>query len=129
MNGGESRGAGVPPHDEMNDSDKITMYLNIGGQRISLMVPFASQDFVREVEKGINVLYREWRHSFPMKTDREILAMVTYQYASFYEGQKKRYEAATRKAAECLATLGEESSAPAPQEADPEGSDPKFSNF
>lgn len=87
---------------EMNDSDKIKMYLNIGEQRISLTVPFARQDFVRDVEREVDSLYRKWRLSFPSKTDREILAMVAYQYASFYGELKERYEVATEKALECL---------------------------
>ena len=78
------------------------MYLNIGEQRISLTVPFAKQDFVRDVESEVNSLYKKWRLAFPAKTNREILAMVAYQYASFYGELKERYNAATEKALECL---------------------------
>ena len=78
----------------MNDSEKIKMYLNIGDQRISLTVPFERQEFVRDVEADVDRLYARWRKAFPAKTDREILAMVAYQYASFYGELKERYEAA-----------------------------------
>lgn len=86
----------------MNDSDNIKMYLNIGGQRISLNVPFDRQDFVRDVELDVDGLYRKWRLAFPAKPDREILAMVAYQYASFYAEQKDRYDKAADRVRECL---------------------------
>lgn len=89
----------------MNDSEKIKMYLNIGDQRISLTVPFARQEFVRDVEADVDRLYARWRKTFPAKTDREILAMVAYQYASFYGELKERYEAALAKAEECLRNI------------------------
>lgn len=94
----------------MNDSEKVKMYLNIGDQRISLTAPFARQDFIRDTESEVDRLYRKWRKAFPAKTDREILAMVAYQYASFYGELKERYEAAAEKAEECLRHLEEEGS-------------------
>lgn len=90
------------------------MYLNIGDQRISLTVPYARQDFVRDVETEVDKLYRKWRLNFPSKSDREILAMVAYQYASFYGELKERYEAAMKKAAECLESI--EGNTPGDQE-------------
>lgn len=95
----------------MNDSDKIKIYLSIGGQRVSLTVPFNRQEFAREVEAGVDRLYSRWRKAFPAKTDNEILAMVAYQYASFYGELKERYEKATAKASECLSRLEDEPSA------------------
>ncbi|MCM1370167.1 MAG: cell division protein ZapA [Candidatus Amulumruptor caecigallinarius] len=86
----------------MAEPEKIKMNLNIGDQRLSLTVPFAKQDFTREVESEVDTLYRRWRKSFPAKTDREILAMVAYQYASFYSELKHRYEDARHKAKEIL---------------------------
>ena len=86
----------------MNDSDKIQMFLNIGDQRISINVPFERQEFVRDVEGRIEHLYRKWRHSFTSKTDREILAMVAYQFASHFCELKQRYDTAIAKADECL---------------------------
>lgn len=86
----------------MNDSEKVKMFLNIGDQRITLKVPFDRQGFVRDVEAAIDRLYRRWRRQFPKMTDHEILAMVAYQYASFYGELNERYEAATAKAEQCL---------------------------
>lgn len=86
----------------MNDSDKIKMYLNIGDQPLSLTVPASRQGFVRDVESEINRLYGKWRKTFPSKTDREIMTMVAYQYASFYGELKERYEEAAYKAEQCL---------------------------
>lgn len=92
----------------MKDSDKVKMYLNIGEQRISLTVPFANQDFVREVEEKVDGLYRQWRISFPGKTNREILAMVAYQYASYYEELRARHADALADAEECLRLIDED---------------------
>lgn len=83
------------------------MFLNIGDQRISLTVPFDRQDFVRDVESKVDRLYRKWRLSFPSKTDREILAMVAYQFASYFSELKERYDAAAEKAATCLRHIGD----------------------
>lgn len=96
------------------------MYLNIGEQRISLTVPFANQDFVREVEEKVDGLYRQWRISFPSKTNREILAMVAYQYASYYEELRARHKEALSDAEECLQMI--ETDLP-PSESDSESTD------
>lgn len=90
------------------DSEKIKMYLNIGDQRILLNVPEANRNFVKETEREVEELYRKWRHNFPLKSDREILAMVAYQYASFYGELRRRYDTATAMADECLSLIEEE---------------------
>ena len=92
----------------MNDSQKVKMHLNIGEQRLSINTPFERQEFVRDVEASIQRLYGQWRNAFASKTDREILAMVTYQFASHYLEMKEAYEEATRKASECLSQLKDE---------------------
>ena len=81
------------------------MFLNIGNQQLAVTVPAARQKFVRNVESGISDLYNKWRKQFPGKPDREILAMVAYQYASFYATLSERYEEAARLAAGCLEEL------------------------
>jgi hypothetical protein len=100
----------------MNDSEKIKMNLNIGDQRITLTVPVARKEFARNVESDVDKLYRKWRQAFPKKTDREIFAMVAYQYATFYGELKELYDSAAVKAADCLRQLDNES--------DPEDKDP-----
>ena len=86
----------------MNDSEKVKMFLDIGDQRLSVTVPFDRQDFVRDVEDAVGQLYTKWRRTFPAKTDREILAMVTYQFASHYSELKERHAEAASLAARCL---------------------------
>lgn len=92
----------------MNDSDKIIMTLNIGDQRIQMSSPFARQEFVRVVESEVDGLYRKWRKKFPAKDDSELLAMVAYQFASFYYELKERYEKATDIAIDCLKQIEED---------------------
>jgi len=87
---------------KMNDSENIKMNLNIGGQRIVQTVPFRNQDFVRDVEKEEDNLYSKWRKEFHSKTDREILAMVAYRFASFYCELKDQYAKAAALADECI---------------------------
>lgn len=89
----------------MSDSGTVNMYLNIGDQRISLTVPFDRQNFVRDVEHKINQLYKRWRKDFTSKTDKEIMAMVAYQFASHYSELKDRYELAQAQAMESLRFL------------------------
>ncbi len=86
----------------MSDTRKIKMYLDIGDHEITVQVPPDRHDFIRDVEKNVNGLYSKWRKAFPDKTNAEVLAMVTYQYASFYCTYKERYEQALAKADECL---------------------------
>ena len=85
----------------MESTEKIKMYLNIGGSQIAVTVPFSQQDTVRDVEKQVNDLYTSWRHQFSKKTDREIMAMVAYQFANFYMDLSQRVERANDIVAEC----------------------------
>lgn len=48
------------------------------------------QDHVRDVESAVNTLYAKWHARFPQKPDMELLAMLTYQYASFYFAMRDR---------------------------------------
>ncbi|MCM1153591.1 MAG: cell division protein ZapA [Muribaculum sp.] len=69
------------------DKDKehqIKLDINIAGERIILTSPFSRQEAVRATEKNVNDLFNTWRHDFPNKSDKEILAMMAFQYASFY---------------------------------------------
>lgn len=86
----------------MDSDDPIKISLNIGGQSISLTVPFSRQDFARDVEKSVDTLYTKWRRAFPRKSDREVLAMVAYQFASHYHEMIELYDRATEKAEQCL---------------------------
>lgn len=60
------------------------MRIKIAGMSLSLTVGFDEQDHVRETEKRVAELFDNWRRMFPAKSDTELLAMMTYQYASYY---------------------------------------------
>lgn len=85
----------------MDDSEKINMDINIGGQKVKLTVPFRKQNFVRDVETEVGHLFDAWRIQFPRKDERELLAMIIYQYASFYKELTLRHEEALRLAEDC----------------------------
>lgn len=85
------------------------MNLKICGQHLSLTVPFSKQDFTRDIEHALNALYTDWRRKFPAKSDREVLAMVAFQYASHYGELMERYNAASRLTEDCLALLSDNS--------------------
>lgn len=89
----------------MNDQENVKMEINIAGERILLTVPFSMQSSVRTTERNVSDLYRQWRRDFPRKTDKELLAMMAYQYASYYEQLLQRQENARIKAEEINARL------------------------
>lgn len=60
------------------------MHVKIAGLTIPLTVAFKEQDHVRETEKRVAELFDNWRRMFPSKSVGELLAMMTYQYASYY---------------------------------------------
>lgn len=68
----------------MKDTDKIKMRIKIAGMSIPLTVAFSEQDHVRETERRVAELFDNWRRMFPSKSEQELLAMMTYQYASYY---------------------------------------------
>ncbi len=68
----------------MQETDKIKMRVKIAGLSIPLTVAFKDQDHVRETETRIAELFDNWRRMFPAKSTEELLAMMTYQYASYY---------------------------------------------
>ena len=89
----------------MKDQDKINMEIKIGGEPIRLTVPFQNQELTRSVEEEINTLYATWHRSFPKRSEKGLLAMMVYQYASYYKELTIKYQEATRKAEECLDNL------------------------
>ncbi len=89
----------------MKDTEKINMEINIGGERFRVNVPFDSQDLTRDVEAEANRLLENWRRTFPKRTDKGLLAMMVYQYASYYKNLTEKYEEATAKAEAMLASL------------------------
>lgn len=63
---------------------------------MELRVGLNEQDHVRDVESAVNTLYAKWHTRFPQKSDMELLAMLTYQYASFYFAMRDRESHLTR---------------------------------
>lgn len=85
----------------MKDSEKIKMEINIGGQLLELTVPFQDQVSVRRVEREMSRLFATWRKEFPQKTEKQLLAMMAYQYGSFYHQLTEKYRQAADLAEEC----------------------------
>lgn len=79
-----------------SDKDNVKIEINIAGEFIQLAVPRDKQLSVRECEKAINELYSEWRHKFPRKAHSELMAMMTYQYASYFQELSARYDRLTQ---------------------------------
>ncbi|MDE5870146.1 MAG: cell division protein ZapA, partial [Muribaculaceae bacterium] len=85
----------------MDTSEKVNMEINIGGQIVNLTVPFQRQDFVRDTEREIDIIFSDLRRRFPRKDERALLAMVIYQYASNYFDLRSKYERALSLASDC----------------------------
>jgi hypothetical protein len=74
----------------MKETDDIDISVNIAGQPLVVTVPFSRQDSVREVEAHIESLLRRWKKEYPNKSEYELMAMLTYQYASYYFAMRER---------------------------------------
>ncbi len=91
----------------MKKEDTVQITINIAGQRIPLTVGYSQQNLVRETEKSVGDLYEKWRLKFPRKSMQELLAMIAYQYASFYLTLSRRYDDALHEAASVERSLDE----------------------
>lgn len=83
----------------MNEADIVNTDLNIGGVRVPLAVSSSKLSAVKATEQELRELYDTWRGRFPSKTNQELLAMIAYQYASYYHELKDRYQSAVNAAA------------------------------
>ena len=68
----------------MKGSDKVAMTLNIGGELIKLDVKFDDQNIVRDAEREVKLYLERLRKAWPDNSDRNLLAMAAYQFASWY---------------------------------------------
>lgn len=68
----------------MSETKNVKMQIRIANETINLNVGFDRQDDVRQAEKSVNELYKRWRKQFPMRSDTELLAMISYQFALYY---------------------------------------------
>ena len=62
---------------------------------------------MRDAEKAVSQLFDNWRLKWPSRSDKEILAMIAYQFASFYQELLERHEKASAIAEECDARLAD----------------------
>lgn len=83
----------------MTDAENVNTELNIGGVRVPLAVHKSKLSAVKDTEQELRELFDTWRSRFPSKSTHELLAMIAYQYATFYHELKDRYQAASNAAA------------------------------
>lgn len=88
------------------DKGNINIEINIAGEFIRLVVPYDKQESVRKCESAVNSLYSEWRNRFPRKTPMEILAMIAYQYASFFNDLEQKYQQLSEELADISESIG-----------------------
>ena len=87
----------------MKGSDTVEMTINIGGELIKLEVKFDEQLEVRDAERDIKNLMEGMRKASPDSyiSDKKLLAMAVYQYASWYNQlikiQQQTIDLATEK--------------------------------
>ena len=87
----------------MNSKEiKFNIEVNIAGERFSLNVPLMKQDFVRKIEAEMEFCLRELRERFPVKSQKELLAMMAYHYASNYFALAEQQEREIEEAEELL---------------------------
>lgn len=89
----------------MNDTDKVTMTINIGSEHLQLSVAFNQQNVVRDAEKAAADLFKSWRSRWPSRSDNEILAMIAYQFAFYYKELAARFDQAAQLAADASQKL------------------------
>ena len=77
------------------------MELHIGSQTVAVTVPFNKQNFVRDTETEIDQLYSNLRIKFPKRDERDLLAMIVYQYADYYRELLQIHKKACHVALEC----------------------------
>lgn len=68
----------------MKGSDKVEMTINIVGELIKLNVDFDEQNSVRDAERAVKIYFDRLRKAWPDNSDKNILAMVAYQFAKSY---------------------------------------------
>lgn len=69
----------------MNSKEiKINIEVNIAGERLRLNTPFSRQDQVRRTEAELGLLHRQLQERFPGRGQKELLAMMAYDFASKY---------------------------------------------
>lgn len=68
----------------MKGSDKVDITINIVGELIKLNVDFDEQNSVRDAETAIKAAYEKLKKAWPNNSDKNLLAMVAFQFAKSY---------------------------------------------
>lgn len=79
----------------------VKIEITIADLRIPIRTEVDKLKDVREIEAKVDGLYKSWRRKFPNKSEKELLAMIAYQYASYYQELSARYQEASELALEC----------------------------
>lgn len=85
----------------MQNSEKVKIEISVGATKVPLSVELDSVRKVRGLESELNNLFDTWRKDFPDKSEKELLAMIAYQYASYYAELTERYKDAYAEAEKC----------------------------
>lgn len=72
---------------------KVPIDIEIAGFPMSLEVKISDQDHIRDTEKRVNAIFLDWEKRYPRKTAAQLLAMLTFRFASFYYSLRDRDEA------------------------------------
>lgn len=51
---------------------------------LSMTIAPENEEMVRRAEYSVNMLWNKWRRDFPKVSNKELLAMVTFQFAKLY---------------------------------------------
>lgn len=87
----------------MNSKEiKINIEVKIAEERVAFRIPFSEQDAVRMIESEIRLKIKELMKKYPAKSQKEILAMATYNYASAYYYLSKQREKEIEEAEKLL---------------------------
>ena len=78
----------------MKGSDNVGITINIVDELIKLNVDFDEQISVRDAEKAVNAYFDKLRKAWPNNSDKNILAMVAYQFARSYHQLLKQQDEA-----------------------------------
>ena len=69
---------------------KVPININIAGFPMPLEVAMEEQDHIRDTERRINAIFSDWEKKYPHKSAAQLLAMLTFRFASFYYSQRDR---------------------------------------
>lgn len=81
-------------------NNTVKIEITIAGERILLSVPADRQEEARHAERTVNDLYASWRKRFPKKSHSELMAMIAFQFASFFEQQTRTVDRCREKTEE-----------------------------